>query len=107
MSEAFDIAARLIEQAISDGIREAAEEILEQSNRVVPTDPSQELERSGKVTTDGPTAAVSYDTEYAVVQHERMNYRHDPGRRAKFLEQSADPVAAAGAVADRIRRAIR
>lgn len=103
----FDKAAQLIREAIAQGVEDAAEDVLRKSNQVVPTDPGNELEKSGKVTTDGTSAAVSYNTEYAVIQHERMDYRHDPGRRAKFLEQSADPGAAAGAVADRIRRAIR
>jgi hypothetical protein len=30
---------------------------------------------------------VSYDTVYAVRQHEELTWRHDPGRQAKYLEQ--------------------
>lgn len=107
VSGEFDKAARLIREAIAQGVEDAARDLLRRSNQVVPTDPGNELEKSGKVTTDGLAAAVSYDTEYAVIQHERMDYRHDPGRRAKFLEQSVAPAAAADAVADRVRRAIR
>jgi hypothetical protein len=32
------------------------------------------------------TAAVSYDTVYAVRQHEELTWRHAPGRTAKYLE---------------------
>lgn len=43
-----------------------------------------------RVDTARPTGlielAVSYDTPYAVVQHEDTSLNHDPGRRAKWLE---------------------
>lgn len=38
---------------------------------------------------DGSAGTVSYDTPYAVRQHETLTYRHLPGRKAKYLE---DPV---------------
>lgn len=38
---------------------------------------------------DGSAGTVSYDTPYAVKQHETLTYRHSPGRKAKYLE---DPV---------------
>ena len=37
-------------------------------------------------------AAVSYDTPYAIRQHEDLSYKHDAGRKAKYLE---DPLNAA------------
>ena len=41
------------------------------------------------VNDDGSAGTVSYDTPYAVVQHENMQYHHQRGRKAKYLE---DPV---------------
>lgn len=41
------------------------------------------------VSGDGTEGVVSYDTPYAVVQHENMKYHHQRGRKAKYLE---DPV---------------
>lgn len=41
------------------------------------------------VAPDGKSGTVSYDTPYAVVQHENMEYQHQRGRKAKYLE---DPV---------------
>lgn len=41
------------------------------------------------VNDDGSQGTVSYDTPYAVVQHENMRYHHQRGRKAKYLE---DPV---------------
>ena len=41
------------------------------------------------VNEDGTEGTVSYDTPYAVTQHENTSYRHQRGRKAKYLE---DPV---------------
>ena len=38
------------------------------------------------VNEDGSQGTVSYDTPYAVVQHENMQYNHQRGRKAKYLE---------------------
>ncbi|NLI05378.1 MAG: hypothetical protein GX483_08990 [Actinomycetaceae bacterium] len=38
------------------------------------------------VNADGTQAVVSYDTPYAVRQHEYTGYRHQRGRKAKYLE---------------------
>lgn len=70
--------------------KRGAEFLLRASNRTIPTNPGLALERSGKVTTDDrtSTSAVSYDTDYAVLQHERQDWHHEAGERAKFLEQA-------------------
>lgn len=70
----------------SDGLRQALEHVLAESRRLVPLEEGT-LERSGRVTIDGLEGAVTYDTVYAVVQHEELTYRHAPGRQAKYLEQ--------------------
>ena len=41
------------------------------------------------VNEDGSQGTVSYDTPYAVVQHENMQYNHQRGRKAKYLEDPA------------------
>lgn len=71
------------------GLSLAAEHILQVSNASVPLEEAT-LERSGAASTDPEnfTATVSYDTPYAVRQHEEMGYRHDAGRSAKFLENA-------------------
>jgi hypothetical protein len=55
------------------------------------------------------TAAVSYDTPYAVVQHERLDFRHAPGRTAKYLENSLNAARqeVAALIAAQIRRSLR
>lgn len=92
------------------GLTIAAEHVLTASRARVPIEEGT-LERSGKVTKsdNGLEAAVSYGDggtgtyvkkaergegysgtfdlgDVAVVQHENMEYRHDAGRTAKYLE---------------------
>jgi hypothetical protein len=78
------------------GLVKASEHLLQVSNTLVPIEEGT-LERSGVASVDESTlrAAVSYDTPYAVNQHESMDFRHPgPGnanpagvdRVAKFLE---------------------
>lgn len=70
------------------GLELGAHHLLQVSRKFVPHEEGT-LENSGKVSTDPGThqAAVSYDTPYAVRQHEEMDYKHDDGRRPKYLEQ--------------------
>ncbi|TGB14420.1 minor capsid protein [Streptomyces sp. MZ04] len=97
-------------QGAARGLRLAAEHVLEVSRRRVPIEEAT-LERSGTATVDETalTAAVSYDTPYAVRQHEEMTYRHDVGRTAKYLEvpmtEEADAVTAI--IAAQVRRSLR
>ena len=55
------------------------------------------------VADDGKSGAVSYDTPYAVVQHENTWYQHQRGRKAKYLEDPAND----NQVLDEMRRLIR
>lgn len=97
-------------QGAAHGLRLAAEHVLAESRRRVPIEEAT-LERSGTATVDESTltAAVSYDTPYAVRQHEELNYRHDAGRTAKYLElplaEEADTVGEI--IAAQVRRALR
>jgi len=70
------------------GLRAAAEHVLGVSRKRVPLEEGT-LERSGVASVDEAslTAAVSYDTPYAVRQHEELTWRHDAGRTAKYLER--------------------
>ena len=72
---------------LGEGLTLAGEHILGEASDLVPHD-SGVLQASGKVTTDAKALAVviSYDTPYAVKQHEDMTYRHTGGRTAKYLE---------------------
>ncbi|MEV0445857.1 hypothetical protein AB0I84_12860 [Streptomyces spectabilis] len=71
----------------SEGLSRALEHGLSVSNSRVPLDEGT-LERSGRIDVDGLNGAISYDTPYAVRQHEELTWRHLPGRRAKYLESA-------------------
>ncbi|MFF4751827.1 hypothetical protein [Streptomyces sp. NPDC001270] len=77
-----------IRAAAVRGVRLGAEHLLEVSRQRVPMEEGT-LERSGVATVDEGTltAVVSYDSPYAVRQHEELTYRHDNGRTAKYLER--------------------
>lgn len=61
------------------------EHLLSEANKHVPHDDGT-LERSGRASNDGKRGAVSYDTPYAVRQHEDMSLHHDGKGEAKWLE---------------------
>lgn len=88
------------------GLYLAAEHVLQVSNTHVPIEEGT-LERSGVASVDESTltAAVSYDTPYAVRQHEDLTAKHDAGRTAKYLENAGN--SEARTVAKIIASAIR
>lgn len=71
------------------GVRMAANTLLWESQKLVPLDQGP-LKNSGTVDQEGGyglRATVSFDTPYAVEQHENMKYSHQRGRSAKYLEK--------------------
>jgi hypothetical protein len=52
---------------------------------------------------------ASYDTPYAVRQHEDLTYRHAPGRTAKYLERplNASRTQVLAIIAAQLRRSLR
>jgi hypothetical protein len=79
-------ATKRVKDAGKIGTLQAGEHVLGVSNTLVPLEEA-DLARSGGVSQDEATGrtAISYDTDYAVKQHEDESLRHDPGRQAKFL----------------------
>lgn len=92
------------------GLEVATEHVLGASRAVVPLEEAT-LERSGVASVDETdlTGAISYDTVYAVRQHEELTWRHAEGRTAKYLEGplEAERETVAALVAAQIRRALR
>lgn len=75
------------QKATEQVLRQAAEYVLEEANRTVPLDEGP-LQASGVTDVEGTTATVSYDTPYAVVQHEDVTLYHRGNGRAKWLEMT-------------------
>lgn len=59
------------------------------------------------VADDGSSGTVSYDTPYAVVQHENTQYQHQRGRKAKYLEDPANDAQVQNEMRELIARAYR
>lgn len=84
-------AERAVTGGTEKGLYEAAEYLLEYANRTVPFEEGILAGSGGTIVDAGRmTAVVYYDTPYAVRQHEDTRLRHDPGRRAKWLEESVN-----------------
>lgn len=84
--------AAAIEGHATVGIQQAGDELLRLAQNVVPYDQG-DLSRSGLVTVSGTQGVVSFDTPYAVIQHERSDFRHDIGQALYLrspLEQHAE-----------------
>lgn len=81
-------AKQQIRRGAARGVRRAGQDVLDASLRVVPRE-DDELAGSAALDVDDTdlVAAVSYDTPYAVRQHEALRLRHDRGETAKFLER--------------------
>jgi hypothetical protein len=92
------------------GLALAMEHLLTESRKQVPIEEAT-LERSGVALVDEQNlvGAVSYDTEYAVRQHEELGWQPDEGRKAKYLEDPHREEASTmqAIVAAQIRRALR
>jgi len=86
-----------------------AEHVLEEAVRIVPLQEGT-LMRSGVASVDAGqlSAAVSFSTPYAIVQHEGLDFQHPRGRQSKYLESPALASKAKGTalVAREIKRAL-
>lgn len=59
------------------------------------------------VSDDGSSGTVSYDTPYAVIQHEKTSFHHQGGRKAKYLEDPVNNGAVQAEMRELIARAYR
>lgn len=92
------------------GLHKAVNHLLERSTAVAPIEETTLiLSAVPSVDEAALRGAVSYDTVYAVRQHEELTWRHDPGRQAKYLEQPLNDEAGTmlELVAAQIRRSLR
>lgn len=78
-------ARAIVQSGGSSAVRDCANFLLDESRKQVPIDTGA-LSRSGAVSVEGLNGTVSYDTPYAVVQHEKLSLHHQRGRKAKYLE---------------------
>lgn len=77
-----------IQKAALKGVKKLADNILGESQKLVPVDTGI-LKESGAIDTDKKTniVTISYNTPYARKQHEDNTLNHPKGGQAKYLEQ--------------------
>lgn len=105
-----NLADQTVRAAAADGLFDAVEFLGDESDRTTPIEESTLIRsRVSSVDRRKLRGAISYDTAYAARQHEEMDYRHDEGRRAKFLEQAMKEQgqAAVGHIADKVKAVLR
>lgn len=81
---------RSLEDAMADGLNLAAEVLLGDANLTTPLDEGP-LELSGdvaKATAGDLNASVYYNTPYAVIQHEEVDFHHPVKGRHHWLERT-------------------
>ena len=103
-----DKAKGAVHRGAARGLMLGAEHVLQEANILVPIEEGTLL-RSGVASSDESAlqAAVSYDTPYAVRQHEELDYHHDVGRQAKYLETPINDAGVKRKVEDLIAREIK
>lgn len=83
---------RKLEKNATKAVQKALNRLKAKSLEEVPRDTGA-LAESCTVETDGKEGTISYGTEYAVIQHERTDFAHPSGGKAKYLEDPMnDPV---------------
>lgn len=81
-----DRIAKAVNTAAKRGSRLAGEHLRTTAVNRTPLETGH-LRSTAKVTSDDSRTAVSYNTVYAVKQHEELSYRHKDGQ-AKYLESA-------------------
>lgn len=101
-------AAAVVKAAAVKAVVEVAEDVLTESNDRIPVDEG-DLRRSGEVTAfpEHVAATITYDTPYAVKQHEDPTINHPRQGEHHFLEKAVQDNADryVAYIADRIRKA--
>jgi hypothetical protein len=109
LGKALELVGRqVILPAGARAVLEACDDLLSESRDEIPVD-QYDLSNSGlaaaEIDGDQVHGAVGYDTPYAVIQHEAVEFQHQDGRKAGYLR---DPLHAnANRYLDYIAAAIR
>lgn len=94
-----------LEKATQDGMRKGGREMLKRARELAPVDDG-DLRRSGKVVVDDLSMSVRFTAPHAVFQHEHLDWEHEDGGGAKFLEIASDEIDLSEFVAAAVEEAL-
>lgn len=82
----FDKKLKDIERATPQAIKDVTLDLLGKAVNLAPVD-TGDLRGSGKAefSDDGKSGTVSFNTPYAIRQHEELDYNHPQGGQARYL----------------------
>lgn len=103
MPQLYQPILTLIEKAAQEGLRDVAKATLKRARELSPTD-SGDSDKSGFVVVDDLTAQVGFKSFVSRRQHEDLDYQHEDGEQAKFLETASLEVDVGGIMAARMKR---
>ena len=81
-----DRAVAAVEGAVQAGLRDASEYVRGEAQQQAPIDTGILRGSAAAQLVGTMRAAISFNTPYAVRQHEELSYRHPRGGKAKYLE---------------------
>ena len=97
--------SRAVRNGAREGVEAALEVLAEASRQQVPVDQGDLRDSCRVEMEDDFEGSVVYDADYAIVQHERTDFAHPHGGKAKYLEDPANDSAVLNAMRKRLRAA--
>ena len=94
-----------VELAARAGLRAVTREVLRVARDKSPTD-TGDSDRSGFTATDDLTAQVGFTSLVSKLNHENLEWRHEDGGEAKFLENAVFETDVEGIMAAEARKAL-
>ena len=94
-----------VEKAVQDQMRSVGREVLKDARDRAPKD-TRKMVKTGRVNVDDLTVQISFKGVQAIVQHENLDFKHENGGEAKFLENAALEFDVEQAIADGLKKAL-
>ena len=77
----------MITRSAREGMRDHMNVVLDRAKADAPKD-TGELEESGKLYENPKSFRIAFEADHAAVQHERLDFNHPKGGKAKYLEDA-------------------
>ena len=94
-----------VEKAVQEQMRTVGREVLKDARARAPKD-TEKMVKTGRVNVDDLTVQVSFKGVQSIVQHENLEFKHEHGGEAKFLENAALEFDVEKAIADGLKKAL-